>query len=429
MSTYEEECYKYYIEKDKYSFDDEKDFCGADLSGCDLSGARLRRADFTKAKLKGTNLKGATLIQADLIDADLSEANLEGADLSQANLWNTKFVGANLSEAELGGTYQSHPDIDAYEAELGYFQGNISQLKSRLNFSRANLNDACLEGADLSDSVFQYANLRGANLKGTSLYEADLSSATLIDADLEGANLAYAHLDYANLIDANLKKATLCKARLAYADLKGANLGKADLNLADFYRADLRGANWEGAKWTNAYFGGSYINQDLQLVINRNESRTLLLEALDKTEEFLIIVCPWLTEFAIDRQLLEKFRVLLKRGSRIAVGWGYLGDLIQDDQRQVTLQNLVSSWKYKALPMLKKLEQTFPGQVELKLLGTHEKYFVCDRKFAVLGSHNILTSNAKGEEREIGLRISQPWVIANLIDRFVSAQPWELKEQ
>ena len=63
--------------------------------------------------------------------------------------------------------------------------------------SRANLRDANLSGADLSD-----ANLRDANLS-----DADLSGADLSDANLSDANLSGADLSGANLRDANLRGA------------------------------------------------------------------------------------------------------------------------------------------------------------------------------------------------------------------------------
>jgi phosphatidylserine/phosphatidylglycerophosphate/cardiolipin synthase-like enzyme len=70
------------------------------------------------------------------------------------------------------------------------------------------------------------------------------------------------------------------------------------------------------------------------------------------------------------------------------------------------------------LPELEKLERCFSSQFKLKLLETHEKFLVCDKKFAVVGNHNILVSNVNSEEREVGLRTDAPLVIAALIERF-----------
>ena len=50
---------------------------------------------------------------------------------------------------------------------------------------------------------------------------------------------------------------------------------------------------------------------------------------------------------------------------------------------------------------------------------------VCDRSFAMLGSHNLLTSGV-GEEREIGMRTTDPNLIEKLIERYEHAPDREL---
>jgi len=102
--------------------------------------------------------------------------------------------------------------------------------------SGANLIDADLRGADLSDAYLSGANLSGANLRG-----ADLSDAYLSDAYLSGANLRGANLRGANLSDADLRGADLRGANLSDADLRGANLSDADLSGAELNRAKFYG--------------------------------------------------------------------------------------------------------------------------------------------------------------------------------------------
>lgn len=63
---------------------------------------------------------------------------------------------------------------------------------------------------------------------------------------------------------------------------------------------------------------------------------------------------------------------------------------------------------YRSLPKLQALESQYPQLFQLKLLGTHEKFLVCDDSFAMLGSHNLLTSNTSSTEREIGLLTDAP---------------------
>jgi uncharacterized protein YjbI with pentapeptide repeats len=69
-----------------------------DLSGVDLSGAKLWFVDFSDANLKGVNLKDADLEGVNLKGANLKDADLEGANLKDANLEGTNLWRANLTE-------------------------------------------------------------------------------------------------------------------------------------------------------------------------------------------------------------------------------------------------------------------------------------------------------------------------------------------
>lgn len=184
----------------------------------------------------------------------------------------------------------------------------------------------------------------------------------------------------------------------------------------------------------------SEINQRLQelrpydyhLVSNRNESRNVLLEALESAQSHLIVVCPWLTRTSINEQVIQKFRAILNRNGQIDIGWGHLSDTGLSQPTQVSRQQLLyavsrknQGWKYNALPELEQLEQEYQGRFRLRLLGTHEKYLVCDRCFALLGSHNFLTSGTSSSEREVGLLTNDPRIIEDLIQRFERAENLE----
>lgn len=104
-----------------------------------------------------------------------------------------------------------------------------------------------------------------------------------------------------------------------------------------------------------------------QLIFDRAASRAILLEALSRTQERLIIVCPWLSQNSIDADLLQRFRDCLDRNCCIDIGWGYLGDR----------GNIGLGWRYDALADLRQLEREYPERFKLKLLGTHEKFLVC----------------------------------------------------
>ena len=87
------------------------DLIQANLSGLDLSGARLYLTDLIDANLFGAKLGGADLADANLSGADLSEANLLGANLSEAKLIKAKLAGASLMEATLVGADLTEADL------------------------------------------------------------------------------------------------------------------------------------------------------------------------------------------------------------------------------------------------------------------------------------------------------------------------------
>ena len=73
---------------------------------------------------------------------------------------------------------------------------------------------------------------------------------------------------------------------------------------------------------------------------------------------------------------------------------------------------------YNAVNEVYALQAEYPNLLTLKVLGTHEKFLVCDRKFAMLGSHNYLTSNTSSSERELGIKTDSPELIDKLIELF-----------
>ena len=99
----------------------------------------------------------------------------------------------------------------------------------------------------------------------------------------------------------------------------------------------------------------------------------------------------------------------------IEIGYGKLSDL---EKGQLT------GFFYNTLKQATSLANKYPN-LKLKLIGTHEKYLVCDRSFAMLGSHNFLTSGV-GEEREIGMRTTDLNLIEKLIERYEQAPDREL---
>ncbi|MEA5470220.1 hypothetical protein [Spirulina sp. 06S082] len=77
---------------------------------------------------------------------------------------------------------------------------------------------------------------------------------------------------------------------------------------------------------------------------------------------------------------------------------------------------------YNALSRLRELRSRFPDRMELKLLGTHEKYLVCDRQFALVGNHNTLSSlDTLYAPREMGVKTTDAGILETLREDYTNA--------
>lgn len=171
----------------------------------------------------------------------------------------------------------------------------------------------------------------------------------------------------------------------------------------------------------------------IEIVRGRSASRVVLIDALSNAKELVIIDSPWLSKRSVDDELLLRMKALLERGCRLLIGWGYSRDIrgVHPDGKIIHVSQSGQCFidvtadkvgNYSAFPELDKLRARYPEQVELKLLGTHEKYVICDRQFALLGSHNVLSSlDTLFAPREMGWKTSDRSLIEEQIEDFMNA--------
>lgn len=172
---------------------------------------------------------------------------------------------------------------------------------------------------------------------------------------------------------------------------------------------------------------------NVELVKGRAASRVVLIDALSLAKDIAIINSPWLSKRSVDDELLLRMTALLERGCYLHIGWGYSYD-IRGLNPYGNIINVSQSGKcfidasadkvgnYSAFAELQKLRARYPDQMELKLLGTHEKYVICDRQFALMGSHNVLSSmDTLYTPREIGWKTTDESVIEAQTEYFINA--------
>jgi hypothetical protein len=141
----------------------------------------------------------------------LTEADLSNAFLERANLSEADLRQADLNTAYLFGANLRRADLNG--ANLSGASLNNADL-NRANLSLANLSGAELSVAALTEANLRLADLSGAVLEGADLFDADLRDTNLSGANLRGANLSGANLGQVNLTGADLRQANLAHARI-----------------------------------------------------------------------------------------------------------------------------------------------------------------------------------------------------------------------
>jgi len=159
------------------------------------------KIDLTDADLGNIQLTGVDLTKARLIRANLFQAQFSGADLSRANIRKANLFMANLSGAKLDN----------------------ASLK-QANLGSADLSGASLIEANLSNAELRNTRIRNANLEKANLYNARMGSAVLWNANLTGVNLTNANLNHTNLDGANLSHANLTQATLINTNVSNASI-------------------------------------------------------------------------------------------------------------------------------------------------------------------------------------------------------------
>ena len=147
-----------------------------------------------------------------------------------------------------------------------------------------------------------------------------------------------------------------------------------------------------------------------ELIYGRPNIRAKLRKSLKEANQNLIMVCPWVSQNAVDPYIQQDIQETLNRnqGVKIHIGWGNLYDIEKSGIQ--SLQDLLTN---NAISIFQKFER-----IQLKLLGTHEKFLICDDKWALITSYNFLSASDFRREREIALLTYDKNIIADLINHY-----------
>ena len=220
------------------------DFTLADLRGADLGAANLRHAVFEHADLR--ELRGA---RCDARNAQFARCDLRRSDWRGARLDASAWLECQLQQACMAQADARDINLQASDASEGDFseadlRGSRATSRTRLErarLPRADLREACWEGAcllqaDLSECLLDGADLGGVEARQACLQAIQGTGLRLDDADLRGADLDHAKLLQASLAGADLRDASLVSTLCFGADLADARFHPGALRCADVRR-------------------------------------------------------------------------------------------------------------------------------------------------------------------------------------------------
>ncbi|MBE7384041.1 MAG: tetratricopeptide repeat protein [Leptolyngbya sp. SIO1E4] len=148
-----------------------------------------------------------------------------------------------------------------------------------------------------------------------------------------------------------------------------------------------------------------------------------LFEALDEVSERLVLVWPWSSSMALDRQLIERFSEILERGCRLEIGWCHPGDrreglLLKRIAQQWGLTTAQRQLLKSTLNQLLPLKERYPHQFSFKILGTDEQFLVCDRTYAIVGLQALPAASSTFPALDLRVKTTEITVIDQLLRRF-----------
>lgn len=138
-------------------------------------------------------------------------------------------------------------------------------------------------------------------------------------------------------------------------------------------------------------------NQDIAPndIVKNKEIRQVFIKALDEAQEELDIISPWMTRQVVNNFLIDKFQSMLEKGVRIKILYG-----IVNHSNNNVVDDIAPKTK-KVVKVLKQRLGKYPN-FAMKQTDTHAKLFLCDDKYYVISSFNILSYDGEGSRGELG---------------------------
>jgi hypothetical protein len=103
-------------------------------------------------------------------------------------------------------------------------------------------------------------------------------------------------------------------------------------------------------------------------------------DAIEKAQERLIIISPWLRRAVVNDHFLKRLDHALSRGVSVYIGWGI--------SRDEAAEPNADKW---VLARFERMARDLPALHVRRLGGTHAKILICDSRFIIVTSFNWLS--------------------------------------
>ncbi len=158
-------------------------------------------------------------------------------------------------------------------------------------------------------------------------------------------------------------------------------------------------------------------DKEIRYLKNR-EIREMLLKQLDESKKHLFIISPWISDFVVNDEMLNKFENALKRGVIVEIGYGYIpiekmkwrlkkhaeneARATTDKEKKKAVESKKKDKDVTSVEMAKELEKRFSKYENFTIQyiknGSHEKFLSYDDNYVYIGSMNLLSYD--GGEKE-----------------------------
>ncbi len=151
-------------------------------------------------------------------------------------------------------------------------------------------------------------------------------------------------------------------------------------------KADPQSDYWDDDSSNKAV--PTYPNVECYLM--NDQLKPMFLNTFQIAEKEIDLICPWMNRRVINEEMILRFRRAISRGVKIKICYG-IGTEVSDT-RQTETERTVDMLKNRFADT---------DLISFNKGNTHIKYLICDDKYMMVGSYNLLSFAADYEDDDV----------------------------